>query len=177
MSKPDVDVPVSLVAFYSLFRLNESSNVSSNPSPSPHASLGSAGFSAAAFSSQVDGGDGVDLELLLSDLPEDWEKQLKIKKHILGKFTRNTTYESGSILLLPTMVTKSKVFPPTKCYWSVLKGKDSKRYILCLINASESEGFNLYVNIQFRFFRTAWLRFSLCAASLSFHTFLNQRIG
>lgn len=145
MSKLEGDVPVSLVAFYSLFRLNESSNVSNNPPTSPHSSLGSAGFSAVAFSSQVDGNDGVDLELLLSDLPEEYDKQLKLKKHILGKFTRNTTYESGSILLLPTLVTKSKVFPPTKCYWSVLKGKDSKKYILCLINASESEGFNLYV--------------------------------
>lgn len=144
MSKLDSENNGSPVAFFCLYRLIEANNNLSTGTSSPHSSLGVSGFNSLSYSSQADGSDGADLEVIASDLQEELDKQLKLKKHILAKITKNMSYESGSILLLPTIVLKNKVLPPTKCYWSVLKGKDSRKYILCLISASESEGFNLY---------------------------------
>lgn len=132
------------VAFFCLYRLIEASSNLGTGTSSPHSSLGTSAFNSSSYSSQSDGPDGADLEVIASDLHEELDKQLKLKKHILAKITKNMSYESGSILLLPTIVLKNKVLPPTKCYWNVLKGKDSRKYILCLISASESEGFNLY---------------------------------
>lgn len=113
--------------------------------------MGSAGFGSIGASASLElSSDGVDLEVVTTDMHEAWEKQLKLKKAILGKVTKNMTYESGSIILLPNLVSKNKVFPPTKCYWTLLKDKDNKKYILCLISVSEAEGFNLYVLCQRR---------------------------
>lgn len=153
MSKLETENVASPVTYFCLYRLVESSSSLPSGTQSPHSSLSSTGFNSSTFSSNVDSSDGNDLEVIASDLQDDLEKQLKLKKHILSKITKNMSYESGSILLLPTLVLKNKVLPPTKCYWSALKGKDAKKYILCLISASESEGFNLYVessSFQFR---------------------------
>lgn len=154
MSKLEPELPASPVIFYCLYRLSESNASSSTGTQSPHGSIGQAGFSSSSFSNSIaglDSSDNTDLEIVATDMHEEWEKQLKLKKHILSKFAKNMTYESGSIILLPTLVAKSRVLPPAKCYWCVLKGKDAKKYIICLISASESEGFNLYVQ-QINFF-------------------------
>ena len=144
MSKAEPELNGPPVTFYCLFRLNDSSQSSSTGSSSPFSSIGSTGFSASSFTSPVETGETMDLEVVATDLHEDWQKQLKLKKHILSKCTSRMTYESGSIILLPTLVAKNKVLPPTKCHWSVMKDKDNRRYILCLISASEAEGFSLF---------------------------------
>lgn len=160
ISKLDSDSGSTPVAFFCLYRLIEATSNMGTGTSSPHSSLGPSAFTSSSFSSQSDGPDGADLEVISSDLHEELDKQLKLKKHILAKITKNMSYESGSILLLPTIVLKNKVLPPTRCYWNVLKGKDSRKYILCLISASESEGFNLYAYhlifaFPFRLFHSA----------------------
>jgi hypothetical protein len=145
MSKAEPELNGPPVTFYCLFRLTDTPQTMSTGTSSPFSSIGSTGFSSSSFTSPVESGDSTDLEVIATDLHEDWQKQLKLKKHILSKCTSRMTYESGSIILLPTLVAKNKVLPPTKCHWSVMKDKESRRYILCLISASEVDGFSLYV--------------------------------
>src|SRR5690348_11988303 len=103
--EPDLVGPP--VTFYSLFRLIDTFTSPSSGERSPHTSLGPAAFGSISSQGALDlSNDGVDLEVVASDMHEAWEKQLKLKKAILGKVTKNMTYESGSIILLPNLVSK-----------------------------------------------------------------------
>lgn len=92
-------------------------------------------------------------EIMFTNLTPEDQKGLNLIKFIKEKMEKNLIFETGSLCILPTLISKNKVSRTISCFLSLINPnqelisneKETIKYILCLITTMDNDSFSLYV--------------------------------
>lgn len=95
-------------------------------------------------------------EVMFTNITPEDQKGLNLIKFIKEKMERNLIFETGSLCILPTLISKNKVSRTISCFLSLINvhsntthEKETSKYILCLVTTMDNDSFSLYVLLRF----------------------------